>query len=65
MKTLQCPKCGSEDVAEVVYGLIPALSEDLKRNLSEGKIVLGGCCVDSYGRWQCNRCEYRWGKVRI
>jgi len=65
MKNLKCPRCGSEDVAEVVYGWIPSLSENLKRDLDNRKIVLGGCCVDSNARWQCNKCKRKWGRFRI
>ncbi len=36
------PKCGSEKVASILYGL-PMLDEELKRRLNAGEVTLGGC----------------------
>ena len=56
-----CPKCGSNKVARILYGL-PDFSEELERKLGAGEIVLGGCTV--FGddpTWHCNDCGHRWG----
>lgn len=41
---MKCPKCGSERVAPILYGM-PALNEEIERDLKEEKLFLGGCCV--------------------
>jgi len=59
----KCPKCGSDSIAEILYGL-PAYDEQMERDLEAGKIVLGGCCIfDDSPRWHCNKCEHEWGSI--
>ena len=61
-KKKMCPKCGSEDIASILWGY-PMQDEKLDKALAQKKIVLGGCCVtgnDPY--WECNDCFFRWGK---
>jgi hypothetical protein len=49
-------KCGSEIIAEILYGL-PAFSPSLRQELRENKIVLGGCCVTGNDpTWKCIEC---------
>ena len=43
---IKCPYCGSKDTARYVYGY-PAFTEKMKKNLDNGKWVLGGCCIRS------------------
>jgi transcription elongation factor Elf1 len=43
-KPITCPVCGSNKIASYLYGL-PFFSEKLKKELNEGTIKLGGCCV--------------------
>lgn len=44
-----------------MYGF-PAFSDDLKREIDAGKIVLGGCIVfDDAPHWRCCKCEREWG----
>jgi hypothetical protein len=45
-KGRKCPRCGSTNTAEILYGL-PAFSEKLERDVNEGKLALGGCIVRS------------------
>lgn len=52
---MECPKCGSENIAEILYGL-PAFDDKLERDLADGKVVLGGC-EDDTKRWHCNSCK--------
>ena len=52
----KCPKCKSTRIASILYGM-PAFSEKLEREMEDGKIVLGGCCVtDDDPKWQCADC---------
>jgi len=63
-RTKKCPKCDSESIAEILYGM-PAFDEQMKRDIDSGKIVLGGCCVcDDDAKWHCNKCEYEWKPIR-
>ena len=41
----QCPRCGSSDVAEYLWGL-PAFSEQLKKDMADHKVILGGYCIN-------------------
>lgn len=57
-----CPNCGSDNVAEILWGL-PSFTEELQKELAEGKVVLGGCCVSSDDpKFECNNCGQRFGK---
>lgn len=57
----QCPKCGSTNVAYILYGM-PAFDDELDKQLAEGKVRLGGCESDSYNpTWHCNECDSEWG----
>lgn len=54
-KPPRCPRCGSEAVVEIVWGLPTpqAWTEAL-----EGKIVLGGCeRGERDPSWKCTRCN--------
>ena len=56
-----CPKCGSEDIAHILYGY-PAF-EKIEEDLYAGKIALGGCCfeADVSPKYHCNDCENDFG----
>jgi hypothetical protein len=41
-----CPKCGSRNVAQILYGLVQ-MNDELKQRLDKREITLGGCCVDT------------------
>ena len=54
-----CPRCGSRHVAQILHGM-PAFTEELQRELAEGKVVLGGCDIDIFHptpSYHCNDCE--------
>ncbi len=58
----KCPKCDSEKVAEILWGM-PAESPELHEALKKGELVLGGCCVtDNDPNWHCNECGHEWGR---
>jgi hypothetical protein len=54
----QCPKCGSNDIIPIKYGLPgPEMMEDS----FAGKIKLGGCVIDFRNPdWYCKKCDYKW-----
>ena len=52
-----CPVCHSKRIANILYGL-PAYTVDLRKALAEGRVTLGGCCIDDDSpRWQCVDCR--------
>ena len=61
-ENLRCPECGSNNIAEILWGL-PAFTDELKKSLDEGKVVLDGCCIsDDDPRCQCNECMSTFGR---
>ena len=56
-KPIRCPKCNSQPVARIVYGL-PFFNEQESADVDAGKIVLGGCIItDDDPAWQCVACD--------
>lgn len=53
-----CPYCGSRNIARIFRGM-PTSTEELQRELDEGKVALGGCAFE-YDRpmplYHCNDC---------
>ena len=47
-----CPKCNSNEVKKIRFGLVV----DLKTN-----DYLKGCVVDCDCIWHCMKCHYEWG----
>ena len=53
-KPICCPKCRSEDVLEIIYGLP---GESLLNAAQKGKVVLGGCCITGNDpEFHCKSC---------
>ena len=63
---IKCPKCGSEKVAMVLYGM-PAFDEELEAKIDAGDVVLNGCCIevgDPMHPYECKECGFRFdGKM--
>lgn len=60
-KSMVCPKCGSRNTVELVYGYLTA---ELAEAEDRGEICLEGCSVSPDDPvYLCNDCGYRWGKV--
>jgi hypothetical protein len=59
-----CPKCKSKDITETIYGLISESGmKDLEKELENGKVRLGGCCIDENSKqFWCNNCTFEWGR---
>jgi hypothetical protein len=65
MKPDKCPKCGSEKIADILYGL-PAFAPSLRGKIRDHKIVLGGCCIsDESPTWKCLACNTVIHKLEI
>lgn len=57
-----CPKCGSENIASIMYGL-PLMNDKLKERIDAGEIVLGGCVLHDYDSMNhCNKCKTSFGR---
>ena len=55
-KPSRCPKCGSQSVARIAYGL-PA-----RDHVYDEDVILGGCVVGDHCRdWACKDCAHTWG----
>ncbi len=61
----KCPRCGSSDVAEYLWGL-PAFSEQLEKDMADHKIILGGCCITGNDpSAHCNTCGKDFGRPPV
>lgn len=58
----KCPKCGSENVTEIIYGLFDGNRETMER-IKKGEVKLGGSCVREGASplARCRNCGYAWG----
>lgn len=56
-----CPKCKSNSVARIEYGLIDIgeISPELQEKLRKKEVVLGGCVVYPQ-KYYCNDCGHKW-----
>lgn len=62
-RTRKCPKCGSRNVAEILYGLPDFSDSRLQADLKSGKIVCGGCCIPPDApKYRCHECGCEFGK---
>ncbi len=54
-----CPRCGSEEVAEIFYGYpAPGAIERLEAEKGHA-VILGGCTLGPE-KWQCRSCGHGW-----
>ncbi|MHC4945512.1 MAG: hypothetical protein ACYTG7_21070 [Planctomycetota bacterium] len=64
-RDLTCPSCGSQDIAEILYGL-QDWSRKIQKAVEEKKITLGGCMIyEGMPRWACNACQEKFGGMSI
>ena len=55
-KPRRCTACRSSRIANILYGS-PVMDEELGRQIEEGRLVLGGCCIGGDDpSWQCRTC---------
>ncbi|KEQ56553.1 hypothetical protein AAA799B03_00989 [Marine Group I thaumarchaeote SCGC AAA799-B03] len=58
----ECPKCGGDDIAMILWGT-PKFSSELKDKVKQKKIILGGCEVSRNNpELECNDCGFRFSK---
>jgi gamma-glutamylcyclotransferase (GGCT)/AIG2-like uncharacterized protein YtfP len=56
-KPAMCPDCGSSRVATIIYGMPDAPDEAMRKQLDEGTITFGGCCINPDNpTWVCSDC---------
>lgn len=56
-KKIICPHCGSEWIADILYGE-PVFDDELSEALEKGRIHLGGCCIfRNSPKYHCNNCK--------
>ena len=54
--TIKCPNCGSYELARLLWGM-PAVNEELAKDIADGKIILAGCLLGSkMPRYSCKKC---------
>ena len=57
-KPEKCTVCGSAKIARIQYGLVLDDSIELNKDIDEGKVVLGGCCITlDDPSWECIYCR--------
>lgn len=55
-KPKRCKACRSSRIAYILHGM-PAMDAQMERDIQEGRLVLGGCCVtEDDAEWQCTTC---------
>ena len=56
-----CPRCNSDSVAKIAYGLIDLdnSSPEFKEKVMKRGVILGGCIVGP-ANCHCNNCGYEW-----
>ncbi len=55
---VECPSCGSPEVAQIVFGYP---TEETLDAGARGSVVLGGCIVsDNDPEWHCKACDHEW-----
>ncbi len=64
-KPRKCPHCGNSPVASILYGM-PAYDEKMQKDIAEGRIALGGCCIGMDApAWQCSSCGLEMYKKQV
>ena len=59
-KNLRCPKCGSEDLAEIMYQPV-VMTEDLLRQIQAKKVLIRNePKPNNPPRYYCYYCGYEW-----
>lgn len=59
---VRCPKCGSQKIAPILYGM-PVSDEEMEERINNQELYLGGCCVsDLDPQFHCFECGKDFGK---
>ncbi|MBE5742518.1 MAG: hypothetical protein E7360_04250 [Clostridiales bacterium] len=55
--TLKCPYCGKSKLSKLLFGM-PIMSDELQKDIEEGKVKLAGCIVgEDNPRYYCRWCK--------
>lgn len=58
-----CPKCGTHDVAMIIYGS-PMMTTKIHAAFESGRLLSGGCMVrKSAPAWHCYQCGADYGRL--
>ena len=57
---LRCPKCGSMDIADIVYDPLAMTEELLKRIQAKKVVIRPGAQKTGVPLYYCNYCGYEW-----
>jgi predicted RNA-binding Zn-ribbon protein involved in translation (DUF1610 family) len=59
-KNLRCPKCGSLDIAEILYGPVE-MTADIIRMIQAKNVLIRNEPQKKFSpRYYCNYCGYEW-----
>jgi len=60
----KCPKCGSAQVAAIIYAL-PAAGKEIQDDLKSRRVIPAGRTpTGNDPRWRCLKCGFEWGHPR-
>lgn len=55
--TIKCPYCGKRKISKLIFGM-PAMSDEMQKDIGEGKVKLAGCMVGADNmRYYCRWCK--------
>jgi len=57
---LRCPKCGSGDLAEIIYGPVEMTDALLLQVQARKVLIRNGPAPESPPRYYCYHCGYEW-----
>lgn len=57
---LRCPKCGSMDIAEIIYGPVEMTDELMQRIQLRRVVVRNEPAPEHPPEFYCNYCQYEW-----
>jgi len=57
---LRCPKCGSADIAEIVYGPVEMTDNLLRRVQAKEVLIRNEVPPENPPRYYCYHCGYEW-----
>ena len=55
---MNCPNCGNE-LSEIIYGKVNLDDDELKKEIDDNKIILGGCVIyEDSPKYYCRFCNH-------
>ena len=55
-----CPKCNSKNIIPIIYGFY-YFKSDIYEKARQGKVELGGCCMNPDRIFSCKECKHEFG----